>query len=325
MRYSANACLLVLLVLLVDTAPAARASEASAEIVAPLSDRQTLVVAHVDLLAFDAAETIDWLGDLLELPEGERNRMQAETVLVNVLRQTLPEDASVDLYVVSSLADFGRMPFFLALPLEGATPATAIAAEARRDLEKAWGRPLQSERIGKALVTASPETIDRLKKNETPERPEIAAAFSAVGAGAVQVAFVPAAELRKLAETIAPQLPQVLGGGETKVFTRGIEWMAAGFELPPNDVTIRLVVQSPDAEAAAAVESALIKVFAAVGRVPAVQKAIPEYDELWKKLMPTASGDRLKLELTDANGGVAALTAFAAPVLRALTAGNTTK
>ena len=217
------------------------------------------------------------------------------------------------------------MPFFIVMPLEGATPATAIAAEVRRDLEKAWGRRLQSERLGKTLVTASPETVERLKKNDTPERPEIAAAFAAAGAGAVQVAFVPAPELRKLAETLMPQLPQVLGGGDTKAFTQGVVWISTGLDLPPHDPAIRLVVQSPDASAAAALENELAKVFTAIGRLEAVQKAIPEFDELSKKLLPTLSGDQLKLELTEANGGISALTTFAAPVMRAIAAGSATK
>jgi hypothetical protein len=301
---------------------AARAGEASAEIITPVVDRQTLLIAHVDLVAFDAAETIDWLAELLELPDAQRDRMQAEAVPIKVIRQTLARDSSIDVYVVSSLADFGRIPFFLALPLEGSTPATAISTELRRDLEKAWGRQLLSERIGKTLVTASPETIERLKKNESPERPEIAAAFAAAGEGAVQVAFVPAPELRKLAETLMPQLPQVLGGGDTKAFTQGVAWVATSLELPPQDPAIRLIVQAPDANAAMALESELAKVFTAVGRLSGVQKAIPEFDELSKKLLPTASGDQLKLELTEANGGIAALTAFAGPVLRAIAAGT---
>ncbi len=227
-----------------------QAGEASAELIAPLADRQTLLVAHVDLLAFDATETVDWLAELLDLPDQAHDGMLAQAVPINVIRQTLPRDSSVDVYIVSSMSDFGRLPFFLVMPLEGATPATAIAAEARRDLEKGFDRRLQSERIGKALVTGSPETIERLKQNEAPERPEIAAAFAAAGAGAVQVAFVPSAELRKLAETLLPQLPEVLGGGETKVFTQGVHWVAASFDLPPEDPAIRLVVQSSDADGA---------------------------------------------------------------------------
>jgi hypothetical protein len=84
-------------------------------------------------------------------------------------------------------------------------------------------------------------------------------------------------------------------------------------------------VQSPDASAAAALENELAKVFTAIGRLEAVQKAIPEFDELSKKLLPTLSGDQLKLELTEANGGISALTTFAAPVMRAIAAGSATK
>ena len=45
---------------------------------------------------------------------------------------------------------------------------------------------------------------------------------------------------------------------------------------------------------------------------------LPEFDELSKKLLPTVSGDQLKLELNEANGGIAALTTIAGPLTQAL-------
>ncbi len=62
-----------------------------------------------------------------------------------------------------------------------------------------------------------------------------------------------------------------------------------------------------------------------VGQLPPVQKVLPEFDELSKKLLPVASGDQLKLDLNDANGGIAALTSIVGPVLRGLAAGVTPK
>jgi hypothetical protein len=303
----------------------AQAGEASGDTIAPLVDRQTLLVAHVDLMAFDAMETVDWMAELLDVPDAERDRLQAQVVPIKVVTHALPPDSSVDIYVVSSLADFGRLPFFFALPTEGHTPAAAISSEARRELEKSLKRPLQTERVGKLLVTGSPETIEGLQKNEPAERPEVAAALQAAGPGAVQFVLVPSAELRKLIETLVPQLPASLGGGSTKTFTQGVTWVATSLDLPPKDVAIRVVVQSPDATTAMALERELTKLVEAIGQLPPVQKALPDFDALSKKLLPAASGDQLKLDLNDANGGIAALTSIAGPVMRAIAAGVTRK
>jgi hypothetical protein len=319
-----SSALLAVAILLASTgiffagANRATAGEVSAELIAPLVDRQTLVVGHIDLRAFDAMETVDWAAELFELPDASRDRMQADVAPIKLLTQALPDDATVDVYIFSSLLDFGRLPFFLALPLKGHTPAAAISSEVRRDLEKDFGRALQTETVGDLLITGSPETIERLKKAPPVDRPEIAAAFTAVGPGAVQLAFVPSAELRKLAETLFPQLPQSIGGGPTKTFTQGVTWVATSIELPPEEVAIRLIVQSTDAEAATALASEIEKLFQTVGQLPKVRETIPEFDDHAKKLLPITSGDQLKLDLTEANGGIAALTTIAGPLSQAL-------
>lgn len=292
------------------------------QIVAPFVDQQTLLVVHLDLKAFDARLAIDQLSELFDLSDGLRDRLQAEVAPINVVTQSLPEDATVDAFIVSSLSDMGRLPFFLLLPTNGQTPAAAISSEARRDLEKDWGRRLQTEQIGDALITASPETIERLKKGKPAARPEIAAALEAAGASAARLAFAPSAALRALAETIMPQLPESLGGAPTKLFTQGFEWVAAGVDLPPKSIALRVTVQSADAEHAVALRRELAKVFDAIGQWPQIKEGVPEFDELSKSLLPAVSGDRLKWELTEANGGVEAIVSFITPIVQALSAGN---
>jgi len=254
------------------------ADDRLAEVIAPYVDDKTLVVVHLDLMAFDAVETVDWFAEVAELSDRERDKLQAQAVLIGVVTQTLPTEKSVDAFVVISLADLGRLPFFLVLPIDESSPASAIAAEARRDIEKDWKRKVVTERLGEALVIGSQETIDRLKKDRPTARPDVAAAFRSAGSGAVQVAFVPSAALRKLAETVFPTLPQALGGGPTRAFTQGGTWVAVGIDFPPKKVAVRVAVQSADAEAAATLERELARIFAAAARLPQVAEAVPEFD-----------------------------------------------
>ena len=250
-------------------------SDRLAKIVAPYLDGQTLVVAHLDLMAFDALPAVDALAKLTTMPDQQRNNSQAQVVPINVISQSTPAGTAIDVFVVAGLADVARLPFFLVLPLDATTPANAISSEARRDIEKGWGRPLVSEPIGSALVTGSPETIDRLKKSQAVARGEVAAAFQATGRSAIQLAFIPSAELRRLAENLVPELPKQLGGGSTKVFTQGIVWGAVGVDLPPKKFAVHVILQSVDAEAAAALEQELAKLFEAIGRLPQIQDSIP--------------------------------------------------
>jgi hypothetical protein len=289
-------------------------------IVAPYVDGQTFVVASLDLAAFDAGETIDWLADLVDMPDREHDKLRADAALVGVVTQTVPKDTPVDVFVVSSLADIARMPFFIVLPTGKGSPAAAIALEVRRDLEKVWQRKLLTEPLGDALVTGTEETIERLRKSQPADRPDITAALRAASGGAMRVAFVPSAELRGLVEGIMPeQLPQQFGGGRTRAFTQGALWVAAGMDLPPNNVAVRVTVQSADADAAAALDSELGNLFAAVGRLPGV-KDVPDFDGAIEQLRPRAEGDQLKLELTEENGGIAALNKVLGPALRAIMA-----
>ena len=146
----------------------------------------------------------------------------------------------------------------------------------------------------------------RLKKSQAVARGEVAAAFQATGRSAIQLAFIPSAELRRLAENLVPELPKQLGGGSTKVFTQGIVWGAVGVDLPPKKFAVHVILQSVDAEDGT-VEQELAKLFEAIGRLPQIQDSIPRYDEFSKRSLPKARGDQLRLDLTEENDGLAVL------------------
>jgi hypothetical protein len=290
-----------------------------AKIVAPFVDRQTLAVVHLDLMAFDAVKTIDAAAELFQMPEQQRVRMQADVAPISVISQTLQSGQTADMFLVVSMADVARSPYFVVMPVDQSTPAKAIAIEVRRDLEKQWGRPAAIEQIGEAVVVGGPATLERLKKaHHTQVDPALAASLAAAGKSSLTMAIIPSQELRGLFEAIVPALPSQLGGGPTKAFTRGFVWASIAVDLPPEEAAARVVVQSADAEAAAAFEREARKLLAGLGQVEQVREAIPDFDAQSKRLVPVASGDRLELELTEKNGGLTALAAIAGPVLRML-------
>jgi hypothetical protein len=288
-----------------------------AKIVAPLVDEQTVAVVHANMTAFDVSATIDMVARGLEWPAEVRDHLQVQFAPIQVVTQGLPETVPVDTILVISFSDLAHLPFFVVLPIDKTTPAKAIALEARRAIGQSWQREVISEEIGETLVSGAPATIERLKKAKPVARPEIAAAFQAAGQGGLQFAVVPSAAMRRLAEGLLPKLPERLGGGPTKAFTQGIVWAAVGLDLPPKVMAVRVVLQSTNAEAATALEAEIRKLLVALGEFPQF-KEMPNYDELSKRLVPAANGDRLTLELTEANGGIDALGQILPPFTRML-------
>jgi hypothetical protein len=291
-----------------------------AKIVAPLVDEQTLAVVHANLTAFDAASVIDLVARGLQWPADVRDRLQVQFAPIQVVTQSLPEAVAVDALIIISFSDLAQLPFFLALPIDNTTPAKAIALEARRAIAESWRREVVSEEVGDVLITGAPTTLARLKKAKPAARPEIAAAFQAVGQGGIQLAIVPSAAVRKLAESLAPKLPERLGGGSTKAFSEGIVWAAVGVDLPPKAIAVRVVLQSADAATATLLEAEIRRLFTALGEFPQFKENVPRFDELSKRLVPTASGDRLTLDLTEKNGGIDTLGAILPTFVRMLSA-----
>src|SRR5262245_48715259 len=89
-----------------------------AALIAPYVDGQTLIVAHADLMAFDTAGAIDVVAKMMRFSKPQRDRMQADVVPINVFTQTLPREANVHTFIVTSLMDLARVPFFLVLPID---------------------------------------------------------------------------------------------------------------------------------------------------------------------------------------------------------------
>jgi hypothetical protein len=289
--------LAVLAIAIVNPA-GSRGEEAAtlADAVAPFVDNQTVAIVHVDLAAFDAAQAVDLLADFFNLPKDRRDRIQADIVPLNVVADSLPEGARADMFMISSIADIATLPAFFVLP-PGTEAAGPISLELKRAIEKQTSAKLATEQIGDSQVTGSVQTIARLKKVPAVKRPEIAAAFDAVGTGALQILFVPAPPALRAIEVLLPKLPAQLGGGATKQFTGNLAWLAVRIDLPPQPTRFRMVIQATGAEGAVALEALLRKTLDDLVAAPEIKDAVPEAQELAKGLVPKLAESRLTLEL----------------------------
>ncbi len=287
-----------------------------AESIAPYVDGQTVAVVHVDLAAFEAAGAIDLLADFLHLPAEERDRLQALVVPINVFAGTLPEGARADVFVVVSLSDLAGLPFFFVVPRETNAASAAIAMEVRRSLADQFHTEVAMEQIGESLVTGSRRTIDRLKQAKPAERAEIAAAFAAAGPGALELLVVPSADARRAIELLYPKLPEELGGGPTSQWTRNVEWLAVGIALTPGQTRLRVRVQATGEEEAALLVEKISNIVAPLGKRRELGDAVPDAEAQARRLVPTAKGNQLSLELTVADDEVSHMGSLLSPLLK---------
>jgi hypothetical protein len=99
----------------------------------------------------------------------------------------------------------------------------------------------QATEVGKAVVFAQPELVEKLKARVAEAKPpastaDLTKAFDAAGDAPLRLAFVPGEPARKWLEENAPTLPPQLGGGDTKIFSRGVRYASIAMMQKPQSV-----------------------------------------------------------------------------------------
>jgi hypothetical protein len=147
-----------------------------------------------------------------------------------------------------------------------------------------------------ALVGGSPNARERRRTLKPRARPEPAPAFAAAGDTSAQFLILPTADNRRVIEELMPQLPKGIGGGPSTILTRGVQWAALGFAGPPRS-SLRVVIQSQDAEAAGKLRRWLENALGMLSRDKEMLRLLPNLAKLAPALLPKVTGDRLTLNL----------------------------
>ena len=108
--------------------------------------------------------------------------------------------------------------------------------------------------VHNAVFAGSNEALERVRQLKPVERPELAAAFAALGDTGAEVVLIPSADTRRVVEEMLPNLPKELGGGPITAVTRGLLWTAVGLNPDP-EPHLQFVVQGKDAESAQALNA----------------------------------------------------------------------
>jgi hypothetical protein len=284
--------------LLAFAAPAAAGDNpfdpgAVAKAVAPYLDDRTLVVGHLDLSRLDADALLTSFARLAGMNDKET------TAAREALKKSLDAFRAAggkDAYFVFSLVDLFESPFFL-FPVGEGGDAKALA-QAVRDMGLS-PPPAGPQRLGNVVFAGSQTTLQRLTKLKPAPRPDLLEALKGAGETSVgQLALLPTMDARRILEEMLPNLPTEIGGGPIKAFTQGLQWAVVGVDASPK-LTLRLIVQSPDARAAKELNDAVEKVSKAVGSRKDARATVPDLDKLMALFTPKVAGDRVTLVLEE--------------------------
>jgi hypothetical protein len=275
-------------------------NDGHARTIAPYLDEQVIAVARIDVMRLNTQAIADLL-DRLRPGDPEDQAAFRQTLIDWAAKFT--KSGGRELYAVISLADLPQEPPFVILPLDANADAKALAEllQARPTNGRMKG-PLEfevSEKMGQVIFAGSKRTRERLRSLKAALRPELAVAFAAAGNASLQMLLLPSTDVRRVVEETLPPLPFAPVADGSKTLSHGIRWAASGLDGPPR-MSLRLVIQSDDAEAAKKLRDWLAAALKALGQDPDVRGWLSDVERLAAPLTPEVAGDRLTLSVDDA-------------------------
>ncbi|MCC6127024.1 MAG: DUF1559 domain-containing protein [Pirellulales bacterium] len=280
--------------------PAARAKT-----IAPFIDEASYAVVHIDFTRVKADPLVEEIKRLIPNAFGMEDIANVKAGMQKGL-DMLSKNGVKDLYAIIRQNKLD-VPSLLVMPIAPSADEKSILAM--------FPNNKTAKRIGNVLLVllANRSEID-LSNIKPDPRPALTAAFEAAGDTAVQIVFTPPKHFKRVIEETMPQLPKEIGGGESKILTQGCLWAALGIDLPPQ-LSIKLVIQSQDADAARRLQAKWIEATKFAAQLPKTKELFPNLAEVSKNLTPETADNRLVLTLDDREGKIGKIIACAQPTI----------
>ena len=273
--------------------PAARAAT-----VAPYIDEMTRVIVRVDVERLSIEQGI---ATIIKILPPEKYNWEADLLRTDLLslKDTLDKVAAREVYVVGGMEDLSSAPFFILIPLtqDGQSIDEKIEELKSWSKKRKLGR-MSLDRLGDFAFIGTPETLKRLQTLKPTPRAELTDAFTAAGDSCVQAILLTGDDDRRVIEELYPQLPELLGGGQSTLVTHGLRWAAVGIDLPPKP-RLQLTIQSLDEHSAQALADKINQILSLVsggkifGEKTKENAFFADACKLAALLKPTAAGDRI--------------------------------
>ena len=282
--------------------------------IAPFLDDETILVAHFDLARIDAAAALRWIGKLAPVPLESRSEFEVRVTGIEVWIKSLSEAGVGHTYVVLSLADVPQAGPFIVVSIAENGNVNRITellsqgpSKNRQEWRQTLGNLFQKITTFNNNVVAGPtRVINRLKVMQPAERRDLVNALAAGGDTTAQVVFTLGDDQRRALREMLPAMSKEWGQISGPILADGVQWAALGVNLPPV-MSASLVIQSNDAAAATALQQTIVTSLRSLGKMPEVQKAFPQYDELRPLIEPRVDGNQITVTLTAEDGRIPAV------------------
>lgn len=267
-------------------------SAGPAEVLAPLIDRDTLAVGHLNLRDVEA-EPIAKL--IAELTDEEPARV--ELALRGVL-STIKDVGIRDLYTLYSAVDLPELPCLL-VPLDQIDEDKFEQIDLRQFLPADW----TSEKVKGFRVFGTSTVMRRLRAVEPMARPEFAQAFGTVENADVVIVATLTEGIRRPFEEIVPRLPEEVGGMPVTLLTQKFQWLTLGVKFSES-FPLQLTARMADETAARQVRDLINNGIQLLGEEPfpptnRKTRAVfgKEFDRLAERLQPTIKDQDVSIKL----------------------------
>lgn len=262
--------------------------------IAPYVGEQTIAVVHIDAAGVDLARAKETALDLMkQLKPAEAEMAEATNQISGAaeagavwLRQFRAAGGR-HLFLVTALTDPPLSPGVLIAPVEKPGDAESLA-KFLREFD-----PARVHVRDDAVLLADKAVIDRATAQGGKARPEFFEAIAAVADHPVRGVFAPTADMRRVVETMAPNLPKELGGGPSTTLTRGVRWVAVGAQAGQR-LSGTLIIQSPDETSAKALDGMLR---AGLENLAAALKLKDQLAKAAELVLPRQQASRLTLTI----------------------------
>ena len=253
--------------------------------IAPYVDDQTMLVVRADVKRLDVETLIKRAEQVIGSNIGNaEGRAKFDTA-----RNKFIEAGGREVFVVVNLAD-GPNEFLVVIPVPAGADKQALM-----EILKEVGDGKRVEKAG-VILMGSPKALAAAQERPAKAIPEVAKAFAAVEASALQALVLPPRPFLRAQEEASVILPPQLGGGPITTVSRGFQWAAVGADLAPK-LTIKATVQATNAQAA---EDLNKMVGAALnGFMVQADRDVSSYVQFLPLLKPKVEGDRLVVALDE--------------------------
>jgi hypothetical protein len=263
---------------------------ASAKLIAPFLDEDTVVVARADLSRLDPDVFVEKIAEAAR-DQGELEERKKE---VRAWLKSFTAAGGKEMYLIYSIEDLPDAPVVV-VPLGKGADATAL----EKLLPASTILPdVPYKKQGTFVVGADENAARRLARKRVVPRPEVARAFAAAGDGTVQIVLTPSPDHRRVFEELVPTLPAEVGGGSGAVLARGIVYAAATVRTAPK-LSLHVTIQSESADAARKLQAWLVGALRALPESKVELKFLSGLARVAGTLKPKVEGDRVTLAMDE--------------------------